>query len=43
MPRAPFDGPFPDGGDLSGSRAPVLGVVGGLDTRGTLELGETES
>ena len=30
---APFYGPFPAGGDLSGTRADVLGVYGGLDTR----------
>lgn len=30
---APFYGPFPEGGDLSGSRAAVLGVYGGLDSR----------
>jgi carboxymethylenebutenolidase len=30
---APFYGPFPEGGNLSGSRAAVLGVYGGLDTR----------
>jgi carboxymethylenebutenolidase len=30
---APFYGPFPAGGDLSGSRAAVLGVYGGLDDR----------
>jgi carboxymethylenebutenolidase len=30
---APFYGPFPEGGDLSGSRAKVLGVYGGLDAR----------
>jgi carboxymethylenebutenolidase len=30
---APFYGPFPTGGDLSGSRAAVLGVYGGLDSR----------
>lgn len=30
---APFYGPFPQGGDLSGSRAAVLGVYGGLDAR----------
>lgn len=30
---APFYGPFPDGGDLRGNRAAVLGVYGGLDTR----------
>jgi carboxymethylenebutenolidase len=30
---APFYGPFPEGGDLSGARAAVLGVYGGLDTR----------
>jgi carboxymethylenebutenolidase len=30
---APFYGPFPTGGDLSNSRAAVLGVYGGLDTR----------
>jgi carboxymethylenebutenolidase len=30
---APFYGPFPTGGDLSGSRAAVLGVYGGLDAR----------
>ena len=30
---APFYGPFPTGGSLEGSRAAVLGVYGGLDTR----------
>jgi carboxymethylenebutenolidase len=30
---APFYGPFPDGGNLDGSRAAVLGVYGGLDAR----------
>jgi len=30
---APFYGPFPEGGNLSGSRAAVLGVYGGLDSR----------
>jgi carboxymethylenebutenolidase len=30
---APFYGPFPEGGDLSRSRAAVLGVYGGLDAR----------
>jgi carboxymethylenebutenolidase len=30
---APFYGPFPEGGDVSGSRAAVLGVYGGLDAR----------
>ena len=30
---APFYGPFPSGGDLSGASAAVLGVYGGLDTR----------
>ena len=30
---APFYGPFPEGGDLRRSRAAVLGVYGGLDTR----------
>ncbi|HTE60337.1 MAG TPA: dienelactone hydrolase family protein [Solirubrobacteraceae bacterium] len=30
---APFYGPFPEGGDLDGSRAAVLGVYGGLDAR----------
>ena len=30
---APFYGPFPEGGSLKGSRADVLGVYGGLDTR----------
>src|SRR5688500_7576175 len=30
---APFYGPFPSGGDLSGSEAAVLGVYGGLDSR----------
>jgi carboxymethylenebutenolidase len=30
---APFYGPFPEGGDLTGSRAAVLGVYGGLDAR----------
>ena len=30
---APFYGPFPSGGGLTGNRAAVLGVYGGLDTR----------
>ena len=30
---APFYGPFPTGGDLSGTRATVLGVYAGRDTR----------
>jgi carboxymethylenebutenolidase len=30
---APFYGPFPEGGELTGSRAAVLGVYGGLDAR----------
>jgi carboxymethylenebutenolidase len=30
---APFYGPFPEGGSLKGSRADVLGVYGGLDSR----------
>jgi carboxymethylenebutenolidase len=30
---APFYGPFPEGGDLGGARAAVLGVYGGLDDR----------
>jgi carboxymethylenebutenolidase len=30
---APFYGPFPEGGDLSGSKAAVLDVYGGLDDR----------
>jgi len=30
---APFYGPFPDGGSLKGTKAAVLGVYGGLDTR----------
>jgi carboxymethylenebutenolidase len=30
---APFYGPFPQGASLRGSRAAVLGVYGGLDTR----------
>jgi carboxymethylenebutenolidase len=30
---APFYGPFPDGGNLKGNKAAVLGVYGGLDTR----------
>jgi len=30
---APFYGPFPEGGSLEGTRAAVLGVYGGLDTR----------
>ena len=30
---APFYGPFPEGGDLTGARAAVLAVYGGLDTR----------
>ena len=30
---APFYGPFPEGGDLRRSRAAVLGVYAGLDTR----------
>jgi carboxymethylenebutenolidase len=30
---APFYGPFPEGADLGGSRAAVLGIYGGLDNR----------
>ena len=30
---APFYGPFPEGGNLKGSRAAVLGIYGGLDNR----------
>ncbi|MEA2222719.1 MAG: carboxymethylenebutenolidase [Solirubrobacteraceae bacterium] len=30
---APFYGPFPQGGDLSGAKAAVLGIYGGLDAR----------
>jgi len=30
---APFYGPFPEGGTFDGSRAAVLGVFGGLDSR----------
>jgi carboxymethylenebutenolidase len=30
---APFYGPFPEGGRLNGTRAAVLGVYGGLDSR----------
>jgi carboxymethylenebutenolidase len=30
---APFYGPFPEGGNLGGSRASVLGIYGGLDAR----------
>jgi carboxymethylenebutenolidase len=30
---APFYGPFPEGGSLRGSRAAVLGIYGGLDSR----------
>ena len=30
---APFYGPFPEGGDLGGTRAALLAVYGGLDTR----------
>jgi carboxymethylenebutenolidase len=30
---APFYGPFPEGGDLSGTGAAVLGIYGGLDAR----------
>jgi carboxymethylenebutenolidase len=30
---APFYGPFPEGGNLRGARAAVLGVYGGLDAR----------
>jgi carboxymethylenebutenolidase len=29
----PFYGPFPDGGDLSGAKAAVLAIYGGLDAR----------
>jgi carboxymethylenebutenolidase len=29
----PFYGPFPDGGSLSGSKAAVLGIYAGLDSR----------
>jgi len=35
---APFYGPFPEGGSFEGSRAAVLGVYGGLDTRVTATL-----
>lgn len=37
---APFYGPFPEGASFAGSRAAVLGVYGGLDTRvtGTLPM-----
>ena len=30
---APFYGPFPDGGNLSGTKAAVLGIYAGLDSR----------
>ena len=30
---APFYGPFPEGGDLRGTRAALLAVYGGLDAR----------
>ena len=30
---APFYGPFPEGGNLKGNKAAVLGVYGGLDAR----------
>jgi carboxymethylenebutenolidase len=30
---APFYGPFPEGGNLSGSKAAVLGIYAGLDSR----------
>jgi carboxymethylenebutenolidase len=30
---APFYGPFPEGGNLKGNKAAVLGVYGGLDSR----------
>jgi carboxymethylenebutenolidase len=30
---APFYGPFPEGGSLKGSKAAVLAIYGGLDTR----------
>jgi carboxymethylenebutenolidase len=30
---APFYGPFPEGGNLEGSRAAVIGIYGGLDDR----------
>ena len=30
---APFYGPFPEGGDVGGAKAAVLGVYGGLDDR----------
>jgi carboxymethylenebutenolidase len=30
---APFYGPFPENGDLSGSKAAVLAIYAGLDTR----------
>jgi carboxymethylenebutenolidase len=30
---APYYGPFPEGGDLRGTRVAVLGVYGGLDAR----------
>jgi carboxymethylenebutenolidase len=40
---APFYGPFPEGGDLRGTRAAVLGVYGGQDARvnDTLPAAET--
>ena len=40
---APFYGPFPEGGDLRGTRAAVLGVFGGQDARVNATLPEAEA
>jgi carboxymethylenebutenolidase len=40
---APFYGPFPEGGDLRGTRAAVLGVYGGQDARVNATLPEAEA
>jgi carboxymethylenebutenolidase len=40
---APFYGPFPEGGDLRGTRAAVLGVYGGQDERVNATLPAAEA
>jgi carboxymethylenebutenolidase len=40
---APFYGPFPEGGDLRGTRAEVLGIYGGQDARVTDTLPAAEA
>jgi carboxymethylenebutenolidase len=40
---APFYGPFPEGGDLRGTRAAVLGVYGGQDARVNATLPAAEA